>query len=97
MPNSRRLKRLGKLSGKSQALLIEDLLPADGDVTAKAKEILSEGPAIVVADLEAKDLLGVADLPGAKQSIIFNIRLSDDQLRGAQCPLNIFHVGQGRA
>ena len=58
---------------------------------------MSKGPAIVVADLEAKDLLGVADLPGAKQSIIFNIRLSDDQLRGAQCPFNIFHVGQGRA
>ena len=26
--------------------LIEDLLPADGDVVAKAKEILSKGPAI---------------------------------------------------
>ena len=52
--------------------------PPTENVTAKAKEILSKGPAIVVADLEAKDLLGVADLPGAKQSIIFNIRLSDD-------------------
>jgi hypothetical protein len=40
--------------------LIEDLLPADGDVVAKAKKILSKGPAIIVADLEAKDLLGLA-------------------------------------
>ena len=77
--------------------LIEDLLPADGDVTAKAKEIFSKGPAIIIADLEAKDLLGVADLPEAKQSIIFNIRLSDDDLRGAQCRFNIFHVAPSSA
>ncbi len=55
--------------------LVEDILPADGDVVAKAKEILKDGPAIIVADLEAKDLLAVADLPEAKDSIIFNIRL----------------------
>ena len=72
--------------------LIEDLLPADGDVVAKAKEILSKGPAIIVADLEAKDLLAVADLPEAKSSIIFNIRLSDDPLRNEQCRFNIFHI-----
>ena len=77
--------------------LIEDLLPADGDVIAKAKEIFSKGPAIVIADLEAKDLLGVADLPEAKQSIIFNIRLSDDELRGSQCRVNIFHLAPSSA
>jgi ABC transporter substrate binding protein (PQQ-dependent alcohol dehydrogenase system) len=72
--------------------LIEDLVPYDGDVVAKAKEILSKGPAIIVADLEGKDLLAVADLPEAKSSIIFNVRLSDDALRGEQCRANIFHV-----
>ena len=55
--------------------LVEDILPANGDVVAKAKEILKDGPIIIVADLEAKDLLAVADLPEAKDSIIFNIRL----------------------
>jgi ABC transporter substrate binding protein (PQQ-dependent alcohol dehydrogenase system) len=77
--------------------LIEDLLPADGDVAAKAKEILSKGPAIIVADLEAKDLLGLADLPEAKSSIIFNIRLSDDPLRNEQCRFNIFHIAPSNA
>jgi ABC transporter substrate binding protein (PQQ-dependent alcohol dehydrogenase system) len=72
--------------------LVEDILPAKGDVVAKAKEILSKGPAIIVADLEAMDLLAVADLAQAKGSIIFNIRLSDDALRGEQCRSNIFHV-----
>ena len=64
--------------------LVEDIPPADGDVVAKAKEILKDGPAIIIADLEAKDLLGVADLPEAKGSIIFNIRLSEDVLRGGE-------------
>jgi len=77
--------------------LIEDLLQANGDVVAKAKEILSKGPAIIVADLEAKDLLGVADLPEAKGSIIFNVRLSDDDLRGEQCRSNIFHIAPSNA
>ena len=77
--------------------LIEDLLPADGDVAAKAKEILSKGDAIIVADLEAEDLLAVAGLPEAKTSIIFNIRLSDDDLRGAQCRANIFHLAPSSA
>jgi DNA-binding CsgD family transcriptional regulator len=49
--------------------LAEDIVPADGDVAAKAKEILKDGPAFIVADLEANDLLAVADLPEAKASI----------------------------
>jgi ABC transporter substrate binding protein (PQQ-dependent alcohol dehydrogenase system) len=77
--------------------LIEELLPADGDVTAKAKEIMSKGDAIIVADLEAKDLLAVADLPEAGNSIIFNIRLGDDDLRGAQCRANVFHIAPSSA
>jgi ABC transporter substrate binding protein (PQQ-dependent alcohol dehydrogenase system) len=72
--------------------LVEDILPPDGDVVAKAKEIFANGPAIVLADLEAKDLLAIADLPAAKDSIIFNVRASDDALRQAECRFNIFHM-----
>ncbi len=78
-------------------VLVEDILPADGDVVAKAKDILKDGPAIFVADLEAEDLLGLADLPEAKDSIIFNIRLSDDALRQEQCRFNVFHVAPSYA
>ncbi|MGB6767055.1 MAG: ABC transporter substrate-binding protein, partial [Methyloceanibacter sp.] len=67
------------------------------DVVAKAKEIMSKGDALIVADLEAKDLLAVADLPEAKSSVIFNIRLSDDGLRGEQCRSNIFHIAPSNA
>jgi len=72
--------------------LVEDRLQADGDVVARAKEILRSGPAIIIADLDATDLLAVADLFESKDSIIINVRLSDDDLRQQQCRFNIFHV-----
>jgi ABC transporter substrate binding protein (PQQ-dependent alcohol dehydrogenase system) len=73
-------------------VLDEDIVPAGGDVAAKAKQILAHGPAIIVADLKAPDLLAVADLPEAKNAIIFNIRSSDDRLRQQDCRANVFHI-----
>jgi hypothetical protein len=61
--------------------LVEAIVPANADVVAKAKEILSKGNAFIIADLEAKDLVAVADLPEAQNSIIVNIRANDEALR----------------
>jgi ABC transporter substrate binding protein (PQQ-dependent alcohol dehydrogenase system) len=72
--------------------LQEARVPENGDVVAKAKEILSKGDAFIIADLEPKDLLAVADLPEAKNSIIMNIRSSADSLRQEDCRSNVFHV-----
>ncbi len=72
--------------------LTEDVVAADGDVVAKAKEILAQGPAIIISDLKAADLLAVADLPQAKDALIFNIRSSDDKLRQEDCRANVFHI-----
>ena len=65
--------------------LVEAIVPAKGDVVAKAKEILAKGDALIVADLEPADLLAVADLPEAKNSVIMNIRSSAEALRQEQC------------
>jgi ABC transporter substrate binding protein (PQQ-dependent alcohol dehydrogenase system) len=72
--------------------LIEVIVPENGDVVAKAKEILKKGDALIVADLEAADLLAVADLPEAKNSIIMNIRTSEEVLRQEECRPNVFHI-----
>jgi hypothetical protein len=72
--------------------LVEDIVPANGDVAAKAKEVLAEGPALIVADLEAADLLALADLPEAKDALILDIRTNDDALRQEQCRANVFHL-----
>ena len=72
--------------------LVEAIVPANGDVVAKAKEILSKGNAFIIADLEAKDLVAVADLPEAQNSIIVNIRANDEALRQELCRSNVFHI-----
>jgi ABC transporter substrate binding protein (PQQ-dependent alcohol dehydrogenase system) len=72
--------------------LVEAIVPEDADVVAKAKEILAKGDAFIIADLEPKDLLAVADLPEAKNSIIVNIRSEEDALRQEECRSNVFHI-----
>ncbi|MEG6509047.1 ABC transporter substrate-binding protein [Methyloligella sp. 2.7D] len=83
--------RTGQFTGQ-EFELVEAIIPADGDIVAKAKEVLKDGDALIVADLEPKDLLAVADLPQAQGSVILNIRDSDDKLRQKQCRYNVFHI-----
>jgi ABC transporter substrate binding protein (PQQ-dependent alcohol dehydrogenase system) len=72
--------------------LVEAIVPADADVVAKAKEVLKGGDAFIIADLEAPDLIAVADLPEAKNSIIVNIRSNNEALRQELCRSNVFHI-----
>ncbi|HSA66151.1 MAG TPA: ABC transporter substrate-binding protein [Methyloceanibacter sp.] len=72
--------------------LVEAIVPEGGDVVAKAKEILKDGDAFIIADLEPADLVAVADLPEAKNSVIMNIRSSATALRQELCRQNVFHI-----
>jgi ABC transporter substrate binding protein (PQQ-dependent alcohol dehydrogenase system) len=81
----------GRLIGH-QHDISEHVLGNDEDVVAKARELLANGEKLIIADLERADLLAVSDLPEAKDAIILNIRLSDDELRQEQCRANVFHL-----
>ncbi len=83
--------RTGRLLGQHYDLL-EALLPPDGNPAEKAKQLLGQGHSIIVADLESADLLTVADLPEARNALIFDVRTSDDALRQEQCRANVFHI-----
>jgi len=83
--------RTGRLIGQHYELL-EALLGADANPVDKAKELIAAGHRLIVADLEAADLLAVADLPEARDALIFDVRTSDDVLRQEQCRNNVFHV-----
>ena len=81
-----------------QAFVIEEeVVPENGDLVAKAKEILKGGDALIVADLKPDDLLAVADLPEAAGSVILNIRSDRDELREQDCRGNVFHISPSYA
>ncbi|WP_108682272.1 ABC transporter substrate-binding protein [Methyloceanibacter sp. wino2] len=91
--------RLGILDNNATArflgvetVLTEHIVPEDGDVTAEAKKLLADGPRLIVADLEPDDLLAVADLPEAQDSLILNMRSADDRLRQENCRANVVHI-----
>lgn len=77
--------------------LSELIVPEDGDVAAAVGERLAAGERFFVADLLAEDLLAIADLPEAKDALIFNGRAEDDVLRTDECRPNVFHTIPSRA
>lgn len=77
--------------------LVEQILPEDGDVVAAARSLLAAGERYIVADLNAPDLLAIADLPEAQAALIMNVRANDDELRNEQCRVNVYHVAPSDA
>lgn len=81
----------GRLVGDEYRLR-EIVVAESADITDAAREMLKAGVALIVADLESRDLLRVADLPEASGAIIFNIRAYDVNLRQEDCRRNVFHI-----
>jgi ABC transporter substrate binding protein (PQQ-dependent alcohol dehydrogenase system) len=81
----------GRFLGK-QYQLIKITVPSGGDLQGAAKHVLADGHLLIVADLDAADLLSVADLPQAREALILDARTSDDALRQADCRDNVFHL-----
>lgn len=72
--------------------LVEHVLPLDSAFPEAAVEALSGGPRFVVADLNAEDLLLLADHPEAADDVILNTRAQDIRLRLTDCRKNIWHI-----
>jgi ABC transporter substrate binding protein (PQQ-dependent alcohol dehydrogenase system) len=81
----------GRMLNHSYALK-ETIVESKDDVVAAFKTLLDAGQRLFVANLDRADLVAVADLPEAKDAIILNVRASDDELRGADCRPNLFHI-----
>jgi ABC transporter substrate binding protein (PQQ-dependent alcohol dehydrogenase system) len=72
--------------------LTEVKLAPNEDLAPRIRGVLDAHPALVVSDLEAGDLLALADLKEMRGSVIVDARTSDDSLRHGQCRGNVFHV-----
>jgi ABC transporter substrate binding protein (PQQ-dependent alcohol dehydrogenase system) len=83
-----------RLLGQKWSLL-EVLLDEGADPVARAVEMAQRGAQIILLDLDEEDLRRVANrLPNL---LFFNIRQTDDELRGENCRPNLLHTIPSRA
>jgi ABC transporter substrate binding protein (PQQ-dependent alcohol dehydrogenase system) len=85
------INKNGRFLGR-QYELVKIIVPRAGEVREAARKALASGHLLIVADLEAKDLLAVSDLPEAQKALVLDARTSDDSLRQADCRDNVFHI-----
>jgi ABC transporter substrate binding protein (PQQ-dependent alcohol dehydrogenase system) len=60
-------------------------------------ELYGQGVRFILLDLPAQDVLTLADLPEAKEVLLFNIAAPDDDLRVSACRANLLHTAPSRA
>ncbi|HEX2892001.1 ABC transporter substrate-binding protein [Vineibacter terrae] len=77
--------------------LADAVVPQGEDVAAAFKKLVAAGQTVFVADLPAAALLAIADLPEARDTLIFNVQAREDSLRNADCRANVLHVIPNRA
>ena len=79
----------GRFLGHSYQLIYHEVSP-DGDFLAAARDALS-GTRLLVVNAPADHLLQLADLPEARDALIFNTVAEDVRLRGPDCRANVLH------
>lgn len=77
--------------------LVEVTVPADADIAAAFAEQIAAGGRLFIADLPRDDLLAIAQHPEAAETLIFNGRVGDDDLRVTTCFPHVFHTALSRA
>lgn len=80
----------GKFLGQSYFLEVIDVAPG-GDLLTAARAALAASP-LLLLDAPAADILAVADLPEAREALIFDVASADTALRSADCRRNVLHT-----
>ncbi|HWP00886.1 MAG TPA: ABC transporter substrate-binding protein [Methylococcus sp.] len=86
----------GRFTGQ-QFELTETRLAADGDPESAFRRLVAEGQKYILVDLAAPVLERIADLPEAREVLIFDLGSRDDELRGGKCRRNVLHLLPSRA
>jgi ABC transporter substrate binding protein (PQQ-dependent alcohol dehydrogenase system) len=77
--------------------LREVVVPREGALEAAVRPALEDGARLVVADLEAADLLTLTSMPEASDALIVNARARRDRLRTQGCRANVLHAAPSNA
>ena len=73
------------------------MVPLDGNVIETFNKELANKFQYVVVNLPAEQLNQLADLPTAKQMLLFDVATVDDALRNEQCRRHVLHLLPSRA
>ncbi len=88
--------RDGRILGRALDIkfeLVEETLEAQVDATAAVRTMLeNNGVHVFLVDLPLDDMQRLATAFAGQNIILFNIRHSDDQLRGTGCSPAVFHT-----
>lgn len=80
----------GKFTGMDYRL-VETVVPPEGAFLPAARAALADGARVLVVRAPAEDLLALADLPEARDVLIFNTAAPEGRLRGTDCRANVLH------
>ncbi len=86
----------GQFTGQSFKLTMKSVKAGDS-LSQAFVELHDSGVRLFLLDLPADQLVQIADLPQAKESLLFNIGAPDDDLRTHQCRPNLLHTLPSRA
>jgi len=81
----------GQFTGQ-QFVLKTFIVPLDGNIDELFNKNIAGHYQFVVVNLPAKQLQQLADLPAAKQTVLFDVATTDDELRNGQCRSNVLHL-----
>ncbi|MFA6164265.1 MAG: ABC transporter substrate-binding protein, partial [Methylobacter sp.] len=86
----------GQFTGQ-QFVLKKFIVPLDGNVVDVFNKNIGDQYQLVVVNLPADHTINIADLPAAKQKLLFDVATVDDALRNEQCRSNVLHMLPSRA
>jgi len=86
----------GEFTGQ-QFNLKKFIVPLDANVADTFNKELANKFPFVVVNLPADQINRLADLPSAKQILLFDVATVDDALRNEQCRSNVLHILPSRA
>ena len=67
-------------------------IPYNGNVIGTFRKLQKEGIQLFILNIPSGKLLELADLPEAKESLLFNVGATADRLRYQDCRTNILHI-----
>lgn len=86
----------GRFTGQSFEFTALKIKPEES-VAQVFSKLHAQGTRLFLVNLPAEKLLELADMPQAKDSLLFNIGARDDELRTRSCRSNLLHTIPSRA